>query len=442
MEQNERFPERLLHLAWGQLHFSLQDLTTVAGEPIELIHPGRLNHDQGPDYHLAHFRWSHLEWWGQVEIHLHTQDWYRHKHHLDPVYNSTVLHVVYISDGTPVCRQDGTVIPELALEGRIHAGLIQGYDRLVLSQQPIPCAEMIGRVSSRILHNWLDRLAIERIQQKALGLKEELAAEIQDWEQIIWKTIAGSMGGPVNKSAFQLLADQVPFSLVKKYAHKRLELEALLMGAAGLLSTEAKPEHSDPQHPEHGFYVRRTVWVFLRHKHALDTIALSPIYTHRMRPQAFPTLRLAQLTALVERFPVLTDLLTPEGYKQMLDMQFSASEYWDIHYIFFEESKKQRKSLGRAQKELLMINALLPLSLLYGQAHGRESAAEEVETALLSMQAENNRISRLFTQLELPNQHALHSQAWIQLYKQYCLPRNCLSCHIGQYILFGEKKIC
>lgn len=66
----------------------------VDGKPILVIHPGDENHYDGPDFLNATLYMDGVVRKGNVEIHLDEYDWKRHKHHLNPIYQTVILHVV------------------------------------------------------------------------------------------------------------------------------------------------------------------------------------------------------------------------------------------------------------------------------------------------------------------------------------------------------------
>ena len=422
-------PEYLLHYVWHTLHFDRQDLVTACGKAVHVQFQGRWNRDQGPDFLNANLEIGGLQWHGNVEIHLHSKDWYRHAHQADPNYNSTILHVVLDSDGEPVFRQDGTEIPELALKGRIDSGVLHKYDLLQLSQDQIPCQSLIGGVRQIHIYSWIERLAIARMQEKAETIRRRLEIQVQDWEQVLWEEIAAMMGGPVNQEAFRFIARQVPFSVLKKYHSRLRQLEALLFGGAGLLAAETKAD-------EYYGYLQ-TEWLFLREKHQLHGLLPANLRFLRMRPAAFPTIRLSQLAGLIHCFPQLIRLLESGQFGALLKSRIHASPYWESHYRFFEPAETRKKSLGKSQKEILIINTLIPMAWLYGEAHGRDQLEELIESALALLPAEQNRITALFGDMGIKAANALQSQGILQLKRHYCDQRHCLTCGIGHQVLKG-----
>ena len=64
------------------------------GHPLLVLDPGRRNRHAGPDILGAKFFYQQSYVTGDVECHLHENDWWMHNHHRDPRYASVVLHVV------------------------------------------------------------------------------------------------------------------------------------------------------------------------------------------------------------------------------------------------------------------------------------------------------------------------------------------------------------
>ena len=91
-------PEILLHYIWQKRIWSGFPQLTTDGKPIEVISVGQYNIHAGPDFSHAHIRIDGQDWVGNIEIHVHASDWYKHRHHTDAAYNTTILHVVAKAD--------------------------------------------------------------------------------------------------------------------------------------------------------------------------------------------------------------------------------------------------------------------------------------------------------------------------------------------------------
>lgn len=90
--------ERLLHYLWRFQYFNASQLVTEQGDALQVIHPGTLNFDQGPDFLDARIRLAGTTWIGNIEIHISTSDWYKHHHQKDANYKNIILHVVWKND--------------------------------------------------------------------------------------------------------------------------------------------------------------------------------------------------------------------------------------------------------------------------------------------------------------------------------------------------------
>jgi len=86
--------EKDIHLFWESKCLGCNEFKTTDGEFVVIKDFGALNHGQGPDFSAAHVQINGLDFYGAVEIHIETKDWYRHGHEIDKRYEQVVLHVV------------------------------------------------------------------------------------------------------------------------------------------------------------------------------------------------------------------------------------------------------------------------------------------------------------------------------------------------------------
>ncbi|HXO74991.1 MAG TPA: DUF2851 family protein, partial [Puia sp.] len=93
--------EDLLQYIWRYLYFNQSHLVTEAGEELQILSPGELNTNAGPDFRNARIRLNDTVREGPVELHINASDWGRHGHDDDPNYRGVILHVVWENDGGP-----------------------------------------------------------------------------------------------------------------------------------------------------------------------------------------------------------------------------------------------------------------------------------------------------------------------------------------------------
>lgn len=90
--------EELLHYIWQSKTLLHKTLTTTDGKKIEVIKTGTHNNDSGPDFFNARIVLDGTIWAGNIEMHINSSDWIKHKHQNDKAYNNVILHVVFNND--------------------------------------------------------------------------------------------------------------------------------------------------------------------------------------------------------------------------------------------------------------------------------------------------------------------------------------------------------
>lgn len=425
--------EAFLHYIWLHQYFDKKALQTQAGEDILVHKPGLLNTHAGPDFSGAQITIGSLRWAGHVEIHIRSSDWIYHRHQHDQAYENVILHVVW-DDDRPVQRPDGTPIPTLALKGRVDDALLRGFRKLINSGQSIPCSSQLASVPSLIRHAMFDRALAQRLEKKGAEVLHLLATNTGDWEETTYQVLARNFGFKVNAEPFFQLAKSLPVRLLRKHQNSLLQIEALLFGQAGFLTTRTKDEYVQALHKE---------YFFLARKYQLEEKMISPAQWRflRLRPANFPTLRLAQFAAVIQKIPSLfSSLLAVQDVRALRDVLLAApSPYWHTHYRFGVKASptrtKAHPQMGDDSVANIVVNTLAPVWAAYRQHQDDQTHLDRAVDALQQLKPESNRITRLWAQAGVSAQHAFDSQAQIELYNHFCLPRHCLNCTIGGHLL-------
>jgi hypothetical protein len=113
----------------------------------------------------------------------------------------------------------------------------------------------------------------------------------------------------------------------------------------------------------------------------------------------------------------------------------SASAYWESHFMFDRESAKQNKALGQDGVNNILINTVVPFLFTYGQDKNESEFQGRALQLLEQLPFENNAITGKFSSAGIFCPDAYHSQALLQLKKEYCDGKQCLNCNIGNYLL-------
>ncbi|MFM2139692.1 MAG: hypothetical protein RJA57_1999, partial [Bacteroidota bacterium] len=376
---------------------------------------------QGPDFLNARVVMGAATWAGSVEIHLRSSDWLRHGHSGDRLYENVVLHVVWEND-----RVAGNS-PVLELSGRVPRLLLQRYEQMRTGDRSIPCGWGIGSVTTLVRNGWFQRLMTERMIRRSDIILGQLRSSGGDWESVCWWSLARTFGAGVNADAFEELARSISLRLLLRRRGQLHQLEALLMGQAGLLPDPPPDAYARMLQEEY-----RT----LAERYGLQPIRQS-LHFLRMRPAHFPTIRLAQLAMLLHRNEGLFSLIRDaDRTAEMIPvLSVAASDYWTSHYRFGRSAYHTVKVPGRSMVNNLIINVIVPLRFAYGTAIQNESDREKALAWLEELPAEDNRVLRMFRNLLIPAVSAADSQALLELFNNYCSEKHCLSCAIGNWLL-------
>ena len=355
----------------------------------------------------------------------------KHKHQHDEAYNNVVLHVVYEED-LSVQSNHREVMPTLVLRERFDMKLYENYLRLRNSKTKIPCASRLAEIPSVLKTAWLSRVLAERLERKVSELNTELEQNGNDWEETFYRHIARQFGMKVNAEPFQWLSNYVPFRLLRRQSDNLLQTEALLFGQSGLL----------PETP-HDVYCKALTREYhhLKIKYGLESMLPHWWKFMRLRPNNFPTIRIAQLAGLFYQQPQLFRTCMEEQDIQKLQQIFEipASGYWNDHYRFGKISKASGKNLGPQAIDTILVNTIAPFKFLYGKLKDDERLRQEAIMLLENLEPETNAVIRDWETMNFIPHSAAETQALLELKKNYCDKKRCLSCEVGCFIL--ERKL-
>lgn len=407
-------------------------LHTTEEEVVEVLFPGLRNTNSGPDFLDARIKIGGVLWVGNIEMHINASDWYKHHHQQDAAYGNVVLHVVYEAD-KQVYLSDGSVLPTLSVKNRFDPRLLLRYRNFIDSSLFIPCQNQVKDIQRFTWLSWLDRMAVERLEEKVEGILDIFKHNGNDWEETFYQLLMKNFGLKVNDNSFQMLSNLLPFHLLLKHADRPDQVEALLFGVAGLLDENFKDHYPNTLKKE---------YLFLKSKYALAS--MSPVNWRfmRMRPINFPTIRLSQFASLIHSqgriFSKILNANEPSDILVMFDVQ--ASAYWHNHYRFDVSAKVKTKRLGRDAADLMMINSVAQVLFAYGIYTEQQVFRDKAMILLEDLSAENNAIVRGFEKTGLIMTNALQTQALIHLKRHYCDARRCLECRIG-HLLIGAQEV-
>lgn len=418
--------ERIMQYVWQHRLWMSEDMVTNDGRRVQVLDPGRLNTDQGPDFFNAKVKIDGQVWVGNIEIHVRATDWHRHGHDTDKAYDSVILHVVD-KDDAPVYRSNGERIPQLVLQCSPRFG--QQLSQLVNAQVEIPCASSLPTLPALLVTEWTEALAFERLHGKVGRIADLHKSTTGNWEEICYVTLARNLGFGVNSDAMERLARRTPLRLLHKHSDSLLQVEALLFGQAGMLTDVAVTDQYTGQ--------LKREYDFLANKFSLTPMEHEAWKMFRMRPANFPARRIAMLAHFIKGgFNLMQAILVAADEKALRELfSVELTGYWATHYALGKESDMGARAMGNKSIDIVLINTVAPLYYAYSEINGNYEMGERAVSLLEQLPPERNSVIDAWNRAGIATPDALSTQAMLQLKREYCDARKCIYCKFGHHLL-------
>lgn len=402
-------PEIVLHYIWERCLWAGFEQQTTDGKKVEILSVGTHNHDAGPDYSSARICIDGKEWVGNIEIHVCSSDWVKHRHHLDKAYDTVILHVVRTAD-KPIYNSRGELVPQCALnypsDKDYLSALFESAQQMDSAISRIGCAEQLLREPNLLTEGWRKTLLKKRLECKRASIMRLLEITKGSWEHALYISLARNFGFHTNSLPFEQLAINTPLSYLQKHRNSLFQLTALLMGQAGLIEDKELAKEYE----------------FLRTKFSLTPMDGSVWKHARMRPQNSPELRIQQFAQLLYQSEnLLSKILDTNDLKELEKL--------------FEVDK-----MGKSSIDILLINTVIPYKYAYALHRNEKKQAEEAMQLMEKIPAENNTIVRQWRVLGQEIKNAADTQALLHLYQNYCQHHECINCEVG-YKIFQDKQL-
>ena len=400
-------PEIVLHYIWEHCLWAGFEQQTTDGKSVEILSVGEHNRDAGPDYSHARIRIDGKEWVGNIEIHVCSSDWNKHRHHLDKAYDTVILHVVRTAD-KPVWNSRGELVPQCALnyasDKDYLSGLFAAAQQMDSAVGRIGCAEQLLREPGLLTEGWRKTLLLKRLDCKYASIQRLLDITKGSWEHALYISLARNFGFHTNSLPFEQLAINTPLSYLQKHRNNLFQLTAILMGQAGLIGDDKDLQKE---------------YAFMQAKFGLTPMD-GTVWKHaRMRPQNSPELRIRQFAQLIYQSEHL--------FSKILDTD-------DLKHL---EQLFEVDRMGKSSIDILLINTVIPYKYAYAM---HRNSAFDAYSLMAQIPAENNTIVRQWRVLGQEVRNAADTQALLHLYQNYCQHHECINCEVG-YQIFQDRQL-
>lgn len=285
------------------------------------------------------------------------------------------------------------------------------------------CALHLSQIEACEREQLFERMFKERMNVKRENIMASYKALGEDWNQTLYTLLLKYLGSTHNGEAMEQLSRVVTYGMVAKERGTLTNIEALLLGGAGLLDLYEEDSYINTLKGE---------FAHLRAKYNITPLASEAWQLHNIYPNTHPTLRLVQFAASVYQeslsFTAATECHTRKDVHKLL--AGAASEYWLSHFAFGAETNASAH-IGAFTKDLLGINVIIPLLVANGVYMENRELITRAMILAKSIPAEDNRYIRMWQKPAAPIAiSAIDSQALLHLHRTYCENNLCKACLI------------
>lgn len=379
------------------------EFITLTGKKVKILFCGHRNSDSGPDFKNAKILLNETLVLGDIELHLKSTDWYSHKHHINPEYNNTILHIVFSHNHKEIytLSQDMNAIDIVEIKNLII------NDRLQLSENQKYCRYFSTLDSDSLLY-FLTKTGTEKFNEKVDRFENILKTTSLD--QLFYQHLFESLGYSKNNKFLLAFAKKYDWIYFKNKYSKGMSYKDFTIELKELLD-----------------------------KH------INEINLFRIRPCNTPQKRVLNISKFLykcfetsissEIFSIFSFI--KEQYESQLSNDTNKSYKTILSIIKERISKKlfNSKIKFSLHTDLITFNIFLPIMSLYAKKTNNEILQRLCKNLVYAFYGllENNvnkKIKIFMTdhQHTLVNKKAITQLGLLKIYNDYCFNHNCLQC--------------
>ncbi len=378
------FTERHLQCVWYDDALRPATLTTSDGEALVVQAPGRWNLEAGPDFRDATLvvGSGQRRLQGDVEIHIHPDDWRQHGHAPDPRYARVVAHVTYFPGALPAAD-----LPPGAVQCALRPALtaqpafsfeaidVTAYPYAACPTAPHRCTDVLGPLPPDAREALLDAAGEERLRRKAARCAALIGE--RPASDVFFEEVCAALGYKHNRTAFRTLAHLLPYPALRAAAGGDvLTACALLLGTAGLLPATVSARWDD----ETRAFVRALWDRWWKQAGSRDQTVMQKTDWRLagLRPANHPVRRIAAAAGIftqpgdpLEALDAL-DPRDPAAWFRQAALALTAAArvpYWTTHLAFASPRlARPVELLGADRAAAVLTNVVIPLLAARGRA--------------------------------------------------------------------------
>ncbi len=301
----------------------------------------------------------------------------------------------------------------------------RAYKRLLAGSSYCGCGRYLKYINELNRQDIYSHYEFERLQSKYNDIADFYKNEAeQNWNQTLFAYLFKYLGDKQNQKAYLTLAKRVSYNTILKERLNPLHIEALLLGASGLLK-----EYNDDLYT---LEIKREAEYMMR-KHKITPLKSSDWRLSKQRPQNNPVLRLAQIATLFTKYDLFFDKILECRCAEDIEEIFmvEASSYWTSHYIPSRVSADEVKRIGSEKCNILGINVVVMLQYAYGSYTLNDNLIDQAQNLIQDLKPESNRYINQWRKFGIRPKSAFEGQALIQLGEKYCQEARCRECYLG-----------
>jgi hypothetical protein len=448
-EDAESPPERLLQAIWQHQRLLRDQLRTLDGQPVRVLHPGFHNLEGGPDFRQAVVQIADsMPCEGDVEVDLRSSGWHAHGHDRNPAFHKVVLHVIWESErpaaGAPplLCLKDFLDAPLGELSRWLGGETAQVFPEELRGK----CCAPLRSLSNERLMQLLHQAAHVRLRSKAALFQAR--ARQAGWEQSLWEGLFRALGYKHNVWPMQRLGELRPRWLTGP--NEAQTLQARLLGLSGLLPVELSRAGNGAD-----LYLRGVWDQWWRERDEFSDVTLPRALwrLHGLRPANHPQRRLALaagwsvadcLTTKLERWCGKSGSENQIRQSLVQALQVAPDDFWSWHWTLKSSRlKREQPLLGATRVADFAMNVVIPwLWIRAVEGKSGEMQAQLEERYFNWPPAEDNSVLRLARERLLGRNDkrllttAAAQQGLIQLVRDFCDHSNsiCHACKLPELV--------